>query len=177
MAGKVIATCGGYELIEDGPRLLFVNRGSSWYSVALFVVGLLAVITSANGVFWLVAGLSSDGGGFGVALALLPLAAVFVTVFILLWRAQARSAKEGFRSEHIILVADRARNALTDSGGRPLASLDGAVFRSAMQVTSSSRCLEVIFAGGAQVVARGSPFSGSIGGFQKALRERDLRVT
>lgn len=175
MAGTVVATCGGYELIEDGPRLLFVNRGSSWYGVALFVMGLLAVITSANGVLWLVPGVFPGGGGFGAALLLL-LAAAFCTAFILLRRARARSATESFRSEHVILIADRAQNALTDSGGRPFAPLDGVVFRSAMQVTSSSRCIEVNFAGGTRVVARGSPFSGSIGGFQKALRARGLRV-
>jgi uncharacterized membrane protein len=175
--GQVIARCGGFELLEDGPRLIFVDRGTSWFGVALFVVGLLAFITSGNGVLWVVLSIGGNRDALVPALILLPLGALFVTAFVLLWKAKARRAKDPAPTpDQVLMIADRAQNALTDAAGRPFAPLDGAVFRSAMQLGSSSSCLEVGFAGGTRVIARGSPFSGSIDDMQDALRARGLRV-
>lgn len=172
---KTLAVCGGYELIEEGPRLLFVERGTDAHAIALFVLGLLALILGANGI--LQVGLWAGGGGHPVAGLVLGLGAVLSAVlFVALWRARKVKAGRPLERHHVALAIDLGQGALVDGNGRPLAGLDGVVFRSVFQVASSSRALELCYRGGTRVVARGSPFTGSIHGFVEVLQQRGFRV-
>lgn len=172
---KTLAVCGGYELIEDGSRLLFVHRGTDGYAIGLFVIGLLAFILGTNGVVQVAMAL--DGNGHlvaGIVLGLFALAAV--GVFVVLWRAKMAKAGRGLDRQMVSFAIDQAQGALVDADGRPFAALQGVVFRPVFQLASSSKALEVRYAGGTMIVARGNPFTGSIEGFVGVLRQRGYRV-
>ncbi len=170
-----IATCGGYELHEDGPRLSFVHRSTGAYPVALFVLGLLTFILATNGVLLVV--LSANGQGTLIAGLILLVVAVGAGALIpaVLRRKRAREALPV--ASFVTLVLDRAQGAVTDATGRPLAPLQGVIFRPAFQMASSSSALEICYGGQAHTIARGSPFSGSIDGMSEALRQRGFHVS
>jgi hypothetical protein len=164
-----IATCGGYELYEDGPRLVFVERPTGGIDIALFVVGLLTLITGVNGVVWAVQ-LATP------ALVLLPIALVFGGIFALLWRWRRSTKQRPPGDLPALLILDRAQNAVCNGSGQPIAPLQGAVVREAFQLASSSKQLELACSAGTFSIARGSPFSGSIHDIADALRQRGIRV-
>ncbi len=175
MPMKTLAVCGGYELIEDGPRLLFVHRGTDAYAIALYVTGLVAFIVGANGIGQ-VAFAVSGRGHLVAGLILVLVASLAVWLFVFLWKAKKAKAERGLEPQNICLAIDLAHGALLDAGGRPFAALEGVSFRSVFQVASSSRALELCYSGGTRIVARGSPFTGSIAGFVAVLRQRGFRV-
>jgi hypothetical protein len=169
-----IADCGGYELFEDGPRLLFVQRATGAYSVGLFVLGLLVFILGVNGVLQIAIASSGGSAVAGVILLVLAVGAGAVIPLVL----KAKRAQEAQPIDACVtLVVDRAQGVVADRAGRALAPLQGVIFRSAFQVGSSSRALEICYAGQAHVIARGSPFSGSIEGMSAALQQRGFRVS
>ena len=112
-----IATCGGYELHEDGPCLSFVHRSTGAYPVALFVLGLLTFILATNGVLLVV--LSANGQGTLIAGLILLVVAVGAGALIpaVLRRKRAREALPV--ASFVTLVLDRAQGAVTDGTGRP----------------------------------------------------------
>lgn len=170
-----IARCGGYELVEVGPRLHFVDRDIGAHTIALFVLGLLAFITSVNGVLQLA--LSFDGGGIALLGAVLLVVGVgfgWVTHLV----ARARRARLALPASglRLIVALDRERGTIEDGHGRVFGPLAGARFRRAFQIGSSSRALELAYVGGSIVVGRGSPFHGGVDELEDALRARGFVV-
>ncbi len=165
-----IAVCGGQELYEDGPRLYFVDRGTSIVSTMMFVAALFTLIPLGNGVAQL---------AMGNVIAGAVLCGVGALCGAGLWALAGARRKSAARpvADFIQLVLDRQAGLVTDRDGRPLAPLQGVMFRRAFQATSSSRALEICYGGQSVAVARGNPFAGSIEGFAEALRTRGFHVS
>lgn len=170
-----IAECNGFELLEEGPRLLFVERRTDNLLIAIFVAVLVAVLTSMNAFFQIV--LAISGKGFpGLAAILALVAAAAVTLAVYLNRARKARMAGPPKPHQIALVIDRDQGAIVDAAGQTVAPLDGVMFRSVFQVGSSSKALELCFAGGTRIIARGSPFGGSVEELIGPLRQRGFRV-
>lgn len=170
MPGQTIATCGGYEMVEDGPRIYFIDRATNGHAVALFVLGLIAVIGGVNGVVW------AASRQLLLAAILLGVAAVFAGIFALVLRARRRRAALPWHELPRLASIDRQTGAAHDDQGRAIAPLQQVVFAPVFQIGSSSKALALRHPGGSIVIARGSPFSGSIHDFIDALRVRGLAV-
>lgn len=173
--GVTVATCGGHELIEDGPRLILVDRRTNGLDVALFVLGLVTFITFTVG---LVMAFLATRSEVPVQVSLVLLGVTAVSVIGLRVAYEVRRARR-WRPLHalpVTVVLDRARGAVCDAAGNPIAPLAGAVVRVAFQIGSSSKALELACSAGTFVIARGSPFSGSVHDIADALRARGLRV-
>ncbi len=174
--GSPIATCGGYELLEDGPRLLFVQRGTGGYDIALFVFGLLVFIGSGNAVVQIVLAAQGTVPPI-VAVIMTAIVALFVVALVLVVCGRRARKARAANELPVILILDRQQGAVCDAGGRAIAPLSGAVVREAFQLGSSSKALEIACGAGVFTIARGSPFSGSIDDIAHALRQRGLRVS
>jgi len=170
MAGQTIATCGGYEMVEDGPRIYFIDRGTNGYAVALFVLGLITVIGGVNAVVQLASGRRH----FLAGLILLGVASVFAAVFMLVLRARKRRLALRWNEHAPLAFIDRQTGAAHDADGHPVAPLAQVAFRPVFQLGSSSKALALHHPNGSIVVARGSPFAGSVDDFVDALRARGL---
>ncbi len=172
---STIARCGGYELVEDGARLVFVDRAIGAHTIAIYVLALLSFITGANGLLQLA--LSSGGGGIallGAALSALGVALGWVSWLVLrARRARLALPASGLR---VIVALDRQRGTIEDAQGRAFGPLASARFRRAFQIGSSSQALELAYAGGSLVVGRGSPFHGGVDELEDALRARGFVV-
>lgn len=176
-AAATVATCGAFELIEDGPRLVFIDRATNGIDIGIFVVGLLTFILGSNGVVWTVLAITGRDGTFALMGAgFLAVVAILVTVLVALVRARRRRRSAPLGEQRILLVLDRAQGAVCTGEGRPLAPLAGIVVREAYQLGSSSKALEVASSAGVFTVAQGSPFSGSIDDVAHALRQRGFPV-
>ena len=160
-----IARCGSVTLEQAGRLLLIIDRGADWTHTARFVLGLLAVICSANTiVFAATAGLRS------ASFLLAPLAALFVAGFIAVGRYRAkRATAAGTR----LVTIDLDRGLLNDRGEvvAPLAALS---LHRTFQLTSSSKAVELRWPSGAIEIARGSPFAGDVSAIENALHQRGI---
>jgi len=170
MPGQTIATCGGYEMVEVGPRIYFIDRGTGAHAIALFVLGLLVGLTGINGVVQLSLGNVIAGliiGGVG---------GLFAAVFVLVLRARRRRLALRWDQHAPLAFIDRQTGSAHDGAGQPIAPLAQVAFAPVFQIASSSQALAMKLPGGEIVIARGSPFSGSIDDFTDALRARGLRA-
>ena len=170
-AVTLLGEANGYQLLEGGRRLLFVDRGWGFIPTLRFVLGLLAFIFGINGlIFGITASLPAGG-------VLLGLATVFGVAlqqtFPYLERRRAAPVK---KSEVLAIVA-RDEGKLLDGEGQALADLSTVRFAPAMQLTSSASALEASYAGGKLVVARGNPLSRSIDEILDALKRAGLRTS
>ena len=170
MSGQIIARCGGYEMVEVGPRIYFIDRRTGGYVIALFVLGLLTGLTGINGVVQVAMGNAIAG------LILGALGAVFGAVFALVLRLRRGRLALRWDAEPPIAFIDRETGSAHDGGGQALAPLTHVSFAPEFQMTSSSPALAMKLPKGSIVIARGSPFTGSIDDFTDALRARGLRA-
>jgi len=168
---QVVASCGTTDLLEDGAHLRFVERGGGGLSVAIFVFGLIGALTGINAVF-----LGLQGYPVPTVLALGTVALLCLAGCALTLRAHRARAARPVHTLPVVLVLDRARGVACEADGRPLASLHDVVFRPQMQLASSSSALAASWPGGVRVVARGSPFTGSVDPMRDALQARGFRV-
>jgi hypothetical protein len=172
---RLLAESAGYVLLEDQSKLHFATRATNAGAVAVFVLALVTSILGINGVVQLVLWHAGHGSAIAAAV-LLGVAAVSA---LCLWRARrwlrvcrARPV-EGLGR---IATVDFECQALLDPTGRVLAPLSEVRFQLVMQMASSSRALAACWNGGQIVVARGSPFAGSVALIREALRQRGLRA-
>ena len=166
----VLAESGGITVIESGPRIFVASRGTHGWYTARFVFALFLLIGGGGGLALLVEFLGSPGGNLAVALAPLVLGSVGG---VGLWRAIVTIRRRRGLSLvdlNTIIAFDRSRRLVCDAAGNPVASVDGARLRCRMQLASSSQALHVEWDGGAVCIARGSPFAGSVGPIENALR-------
>jgi hypothetical protein len=170
MSGQTIATCGGYEMVEVGPRIYFIDRGTGGYAIALFVLGLLTVIASVNGIVQL------GMGNLMAGLIIGAVGAVFGAVFALVLRARRARLALRWDQNPTIAFIDRETGSAHDPAGQALAPLTHVAFAPVFQIASSSQALAMKLPRGEIVIARGSPFSGSIDDFTDALRARGFRA-
>jgi hypothetical protein len=170
MSGHTIATCNGYEVIEDGPRLYFIDRATNGFTIALFVLGLITLIAGLNGVVWAVS------RQLLLSAILLGVAGVFGSIFVLVLRARRRRASRAWNELGALAFIDRQTGVAHDGGGQAVAPLGHVTFAPVFQLGSSSKALALKHPGGSIVIARGSPFGGSIDHFTDVLRARGLAV-
>ena len=168
---QIVASCGTTDLVEDGAQLRFVARGGGELSIAIFVLGLIGTIVGSNAIFLSLQGIPLLG-----VLMLGTVALLCLTGCVLAVRARRVRAARPAHTLPVVLVLDRAQGVAYASDGRPLASLHDVVFRTQMQLASSSAALAASWPGGVVVVARGSPFTGSVDPLMDALRARGFRV-
>jgi hypothetical protein len=75
----------------------------------------------------------------------------------------------GVEELQTIAAFDRSSGMVLGNDGSAIASIDGAHLQKRMQVASSSRALHLVWHGGSICLARGTPFSGSVGPIEEAL--------
>jgi hypothetical protein len=170
MSGQTIASCGGYEMVEVGPRIYFIDRGTSAHVIALFVLGLVTGIVGLNGVAQIAL------GNVALGLIMAAVGGVFGTVFALVLRARRARLARRWDEHSPLAYIDSQTGAAHDGAGHPLAALSFVAFAPVFQIASSSQALAMNYPGGSIVIARGSPFSGSIDAFTYVLRARGLRA-
>lgn len=157
-------------MVEDGPRIYFIDRATSGFTIALFVLGLIAVIVGLNGVIWALS------GQLLVCAILLAAAGVFAGIFVLALRARRRRATRPWNEVGALAFIDRQTGSAHDGGGQTVAPLGQVAFAPVFQLGSSSKALALKHPGGSIAIASGSPFGGSIDDFIDALRARGLTV-
>ena len=149
----VAASCNGTLLVETDGKLGVVEQGGSWVVTALFVAGLLTLITLSSGV-----GLLFTGYIGGVA----PLGVTLITgwITVLLFRRRERDrAMTTFPAPW--LVFDVPAGVVRDAAGAVIGKLDEIKIVKEGQVTSSSSML-VAYCPARFVLARGNPFGDSV---------------
>jgi hypothetical protein len=167
---QVLADNGGYVLAEDGPRLYFLRRRilPTWLP---FVLGVVALIGVVNAV---VLAVTVDVAA-GAVLLVLGLAAGAGLAAVLAGRRRAKAAP--LDPAAAIVALDLGAGVLLNGAGQALAALGQVRVQRAMQVTSSSKALKVLWPGGSCVVYRGDPFVVRGGGIDVpavALAERGV---
>jgi hypothetical protein len=170
VAAQTIATCNGYEMVEDGPRIYFLDRATSGFTIALFVLGLITAIAGVNGVVWALSRQLLLGA------ILLGAAGAFAGIFTLVLRARRRRGSRAWNEVGALAFIDRQTGAAHDGAGQAVAPLGHVAFAPVFQLGSSSKALALKHPGGSIVIARGSPFGGSIDDFIDVLRARGLTV-
>jgi len=170
-ADVVLAESSGVALIERGPRIYVVDRGTRGFYTAGFVAGLIALIVGINGIVQLVLVAMGEGG-------IVPFGAIALTIGALagvgLWRIVVTIRKRrGLSLEQLgaVVIVDRQQGMLCNGAGQPIAPLGGVAVTRKMQVTSSSPALHLSWPGGGVCVARGNPFAGGIGPIEAGLRQ------
>jgi len=173
--GHIECQSAGWVLFSDGRRLVFANRGTAYRRVALFVLALLALIFTANGVYWIAAGMRSGGG--------LVLGAILTAAGVLTglaaqwtWTVEKQDLKAVPGRDQWILVIDLEARHVEARHGEVLAPLDAVRFSPVAQLGSSSRALGATWPGGSAVVYRGSPFGGSWTAARDVLRRHGIEV-
>lgn len=151
--------------METDGKLGVVEQGGGWVATALFVAGLLTLITLSSGV-----GLLFTGYIGGLAPLAVTLIAGWITV--LLFRRRKRDkAMTTFPAPW--LVFDVPAGVVRDAAGAVIGKLDQVKIVKEGQVTSSASML-VAYCPAKIVLARGNPFGDSVEGFQNALKSRGI---
>jgi hypothetical protein len=172
---RVLAECAGDVLAEDDGRLVFVRRGGS--PAAVFVAGLVTLVTAVNGLVQLTLALAGGGGSAvaGAVLAGLAGAAGWLTHRLLRAMRAARARPVG--ELRPLVVIDPGAGVARGPDGSVLAPLHAVAFAPVLDAFSSSRALAMTWPGGRVVVYHGNPFTGgSIDDAIAALRARGLRA-
>lgn len=158
----------GVQILEEGERLLVVDRRTASLSVVVFVLGLLTVILGGGGIALAVSVSAPAGLGLLGAAALSGLGLALAIRALL--RRRRRPAGE--LAPHALI--DLGARTLCDGRGQVLAPLARVRFRRKFQLGSSSPALCASFDGGELILARGNPFAGGLGTLEDALRSRKL---
>lgn len=163
---RVLAEAGSVVVVEDGPRVLVVERNTGALTTVAFVLGVLALVFGGFGLVTLVASsdVSAAVSAGGIVVGLAAAGAVVATR-----RAIQRQHDRPLTEQPPIAVFDRERQVLLDAGGQTVAPLSEVEIRSKMQATSSSPKLVAATPNGDVLLARGNPFSGGLGDLESVL--------
>lgn len=169
----MLADNGGYVLAEDGSRLYFLRRQilPTWLP---FVLGVVAVVGLVNAV---VLAATVDVAA-GAVLLVVGAGAGAGLYAVLASRRRAKAAP--LDPAAAIVVLDLGAGVLLNGAGQAFAALGQVRVQRAMQVTSSSKALKVVWPGGSCVVYRGDPFVLRHGGIDVpigALAQRGVSTT
>jgi hypothetical protein len=165
---QVLVRCGQDVLVADGERWVFGRQPGAGGNVFVYVLILLGVIFSLNGVIWLLQAQWALGASL-----LLP-GALLLAVAI--WFLRARRSTRAAAKVLPIVVLDFPSGMLLGADLRPLAPLGEVEFSWTLQAFSSARALQCRWRGRSLVVLRGDAFGGGIGPAIDALKRRGLRA-
>jgi hypothetical protein len=173
--GLIECQSAGWVLFSAGRRLVFADRDTSWRRVVLFVLALLALIFTANGVYWIATGMRFGSG--------LVLGAVLTAAGVLAgvaarwtWTVEKEDLKTVPSRDQWVLVIDLEARQVEARHGEILAPLDAVRFSPVAQMGSSSRALVATWPSGSAVVYRGNPFGGSWTAARDVLRRYDVET-
>lgn len=161
---RVLREVGGLVIAEDGPRVLVVDRGNGPLAIAVFVTGIVAMVSGGFGALTLSAAAAGRGAGLPVVLsvAMLAVGVTAVAVAVAMVRRIRRSRFVSITDYRPVAVFDRAARIYFDGDGRAVAPLSAVTFHRRLQVGSSSRKLVVHTPTGEYVLLRGNPFTGGL---------------
>lgn len=171
-----LAVSSGVALRRVGSRLLFVDLGTNAFAITAFVLGVLALITTLNGVLqvWLALTASGELLLAGASLAAVGIAAGCGAIACL----RAKAARERLPSASLPLLAtlDLEQHVLRDRKGQVLAQLNGIHFETGYQLASRTRRLLVRWAGGELRLVNGTPFGGGLSAIRRELERQGFVV-
>ncbi len=171
--GHIECQSAGWVLFSDGHRLVFADRGTAYRRVVLFVLALLAVIFTANGVFWVASGLRT-GSGLYLGAILTVVGALTGIAARWTWQVEKQDMQTVPSRDRWVLVIDLEARHIEAPHGEVLAPLHAVRFSPKVQLGSSGMALSASWPGGNTVVYRGSPFGGSWTAARDVLRRHDL---
>ncbi len=171
--GYIECQSAGWVLFSDGRRLVFADRGTSYRRVVLFVLALLTLIFTANGVYWIATGMRS-GSGLVLGAILTAVGALAGSAARWTWTVEKQDLKAVPSRDKWILVVDLEARLIEARHGEVLAPLDAVRFSPVAQLGSSSRALSATWPSGSTVVYRGSPFAGSWTAARDVLRRHGI---
>jgi hypothetical protein len=159
-----VATCDGYELIEDGPRLVFVDRRIGllselrWLLPALSAMWTLGATSSALQCAF---GPQDRAGRMLAAALACSACAVLALLGWLVATARRRARLATPWTEHAVVgVIDRGHDAVLDGAGAMVARMSASRLRTRVRLTSRGKTnLELVHPGGVLVLAREPTFA------------------
>ena len=155
---------GGLVITDDGRRVNVIDRATGGRMIALFVLGVIALIVGGFGVIAMALAVPSSGLGAICTGAGLIVAAAAVWIL----RTVKRRRAQPLGSCRSVAVLDRKLGLFTMAGGG-LLSLDRVCFERRPQIGSSAPKLVAVTPAGTYVLKRGNPFDGSIGNADEIL--------
>lgn len=167
---RVLAEVGGFAVVEQGPLIVVVDRGTGPLATVAFVLGVLALVPGGFGAVTLALS-ATDGAAvpWWVASIFLVVGIVFAgATFAVISRIRSAKTKplSGYRP---VATFDRAQRVFVDADGVAVAPLDHVRFERRTQLTSSSPMLVAVTPAGTVTLKRGNPFNGGLGNLQDVL--------
>lgn len=172
---KKLATSSGTVIYEDNNKLYLVKKPAQWTSTALFVIGLLAIITLVNGILQLFVLNSQSRIAEPVGAILMGAGILFAFIF---WRVHSYRKKINNKpvSElECMCIIDLNNNNLLDAKQNILAPLAEVILKRKMQITSSSASLLLSWHTSALKIVEGNPFSGSVEAVENVLIAKGIK--
>ncbi|MGV0792464.1 hypothetical protein [Mycolicibacterium sp. XJ1819] len=161
---QVLVDTGGLVVIDDGRRVLVIDRNTGGLAVGAFVLGVLTLVVGGFGVVALVAAVPSRPAGalfFAVGV-------VFAVAAIVVLRRIRHHRGRPLHECRPVAVLDRKLGLFSYRGGA-VVQLDQVRFARKFQIGSSSPKLVALTPGGAKVLKRGNPFDGGVGNVDQLL--------
>lgn len=169
-----LATSSGTVIYEDQNKLYITKKPAQWTSTFLFVTGLLAFILLANGLLQLFVFEMKipDAPKLGIILTAsgVLFALIFWSILVFRKKVNAKPVNE----LKCICIIDLNNNTLLDEQQNILASLDAVILTRKMQLTSSSKQLELQWNKNKLSIVEGNPFSGGIAAVEKVLISKGI---
>lgn len=165
---KILANVGGYAIIEQDGKLIFVNYGTSWLYTFNFILIILCVVTFTNGIIQFI----MNNMLAGMLLSSTGIVAVLLLVIGI--RVLKKSKKKPLEKITIICMVDLITKEFLNKNGQLLVSLDVVRFGRVMQLFSSFYAIQAEWSGGKMIVLRGNPFAGGSAGFIDVLKKNGL---
>ena len=161
---KTLIDTGGLVITDDGRRVNVIDRATGGRMIALFVLGVIALVSGGFGAVVLEMGVPSRGLGAIFTGAGLIVAAGAVAIL----RTVKRRRAQPLGNCRSVALLDRKLGLFTMAGGA-LLPLNQVRFERRIQVGSSSPKLVAITPAGTYVLKRGNPFDGSVGNAHEIL--------
>ncbi len=161
---QTLIDTGGLVITDDGRRVNVIDRATGGRTIAVFVLGVVALVVGGFGVVVMAMGVPSRGLGAvftGVGL-------LFAAGAVAILRTIKRRRAQPLGNCRSVAVLDRKLGLFTVAGGA-LLPLGQVRFERRMQVGSSSPKLVAVTPSGTYVLKRGNPFDGSIGNADEVL--------
>jgi hypothetical protein len=161
-----LADTGGLLVTDDGRRVLVIDRRTSTFATAAFVLGVITLVVGGFGLVALIASTPSRTLGA----IFLAVGVVFAVLTFLVVRKIRQRRKQPLSQCRPVAVIDRKLGLFTYRGGA-LVQLNQVRFARRLQIGSSSPKLVAVTPGGTLVLKRGNPFDGGIGNIDEILSE------